>query len=157
MNIIILGAGQVGTSLAELLANENNDVTVVDLDTTHLQRLQDRLDIRAINGHASNPDILMQAGIEEADMLIAATQIDDTNIVSCQIGHMLNKTANKIARVRSPSYLNHPELFDYREDPAAIPINVLISPETLVKDYILQLIEYLGPAHRQPSRMPRSS
>lgn len=144
MNIIILGAGQVGTSLAELLAKENNDVTVVDLDQTKLQRLQDRLDIRTVTGHASNPDILLQAGLEDADMLIAATHVDDTNIVACQIAHILHKTPTKIARVRSPSYLNHPELFDRMETTDAIPINILISPETLVKEYIMQLIQYPG-------------
>ncbi|MBD3610829.1 MAG: NAD-binding protein, partial [Hydrogenovibrio crunogenus] len=135
MNIIILGAGQVGTSLAELLAIENNDVTVVDLDRTNLQRLQDRLDIRTVNGHASNPDVLNQAGLEEADMLIAATHEDDTNIVACQLAQIMHKTPTKIARVRSQSYLNHPELFDRQQNTDAIPINVLISTETLVKNY----------------------
>lgn len=144
MNIIILGAGQVGSSLAELLSDENNDVTVVDLDQTRLQQLQDRLDIRTINGHASDPDILLQASIEDADMLIATTQNDDTNIVACQLAHVMHKTPTKIARVRSPSFLNHPELFDRNENTDAIPINVLISPESLVKDYILQLIDYPG-------------
>ncbi|NPA72185.1 MAG: Trk system potassium transporter TrkA [Gammaproteobacteria bacterium] len=144
MNIVILGAGQVGSSLAELLANENHDVTVVDLDQLHLQKLQDRLDIRTIHGHASHPDILAQAGLEEADMLIAATQNDETNIVACQLAHIMHKTTTKIARVRSPSYLNHPELFDQNESNNAIPIDVLISPENLVTNYILQLIDYPG-------------
>ncbi len=143
MNIVILGAGQVGSSLAELLANENHDVTVVDLDSLHLQRLQDRLDIRTICGHASHPDILAQAGLEDADMLIAATQNDETNIVACQLAHIMHKTGTKIARVRSRSYLDHPELFDKNND-NAIPIDVLISPESLVTDYILQLIDYPG-------------
>lgn len=144
MNIIILGAGQVGTSLAELLSDENNDVTVVDLDQSRLQQLQDRLDIRTVMGHASDPDILLQASIEDADMLIATTQNDDTNIVACQLAHVMHKTPTKIARVRSPSFLNHPELFDRNQNTDAIPINVLISPESLVKDYILQLIDYPG-------------
>jgi len=144
MNILILGAGQVGSSLAELLAHSNNDVTVVDLDQASLQRLQDRLDIRTVNGHAADPDILNLAGLEDADMLIAATHEDDTNIVACQLAHIMHKTETKIARVRSPSYLNHPELFDRNQNSDAIPINVLISPETLVKDYILQLIDYPG-------------
>lgn len=144
MNIVILGAGQVGSSLAELLANENNDVTVVDLDRANLQRLQDRLDIRTVSGHASHPDVLEQAGLEEADMLIAATQNDETNILACHIAHLVYKTNTKIARVRSRSYLDHPELFsrDYNTD--TLPIDVLISPETLVTNYILQLIEYPG-------------
>jgi len=144
MNIVILGAGQVGSSLAELLANENNDVTVVDLDTTHLQRLQDRLDIRTVGGHASHPDILEQAGLEDADMLIAATQDDETNILACQIAHILYKTTTKIARVRSRSYLDRPELFSRQHNTDSLPIDVLISPEALVTDYILQLIEYPG-------------
>lgn len=144
MNIIILGAGQVGTSIAELLSRDNNSVTVVDLNNTSLQKLQDRLDIRTVLGHASNPDILKQAGLEDADMLIAATQNDDTNIVACQLAHIMHKTQTKVARVRSKSYLNHPELFDYKNNPEAIPIDVLISPEVLVKDYIMRLIEYPG-------------
>lgn len=144
MNIIILGAGQVGTSMAELLSVENNDVTVVDLDNISLQKLQDRLDIRTIVGHASDPDVLERAGLEYADMLIAATQNDDTNIVACQLAHIMHKTETKIARVRSKSYLNHPELFDRTLNSNAIAINALISPEVLVKDYIMQLIEYPG-------------
>ncbi|MBF6057524.1 MULTISPECIES: Trk system potassium transporter TrkA [Thiomicrorhabdus] len=144
MNIVILGAGQVGSSLAELLATESHDVTVVDLDRLHLQRLQDRLDIRTICGHASHPDVLLQAGIEEADMLIAATQNDETNILACYLSHTMYKTGTKIARVRSRSYLEHPELFDKYRNTNAIPIDVLISPENLVTSYILQLIEYPG-------------
>jgi len=144
MNIVILGAGQVGSSLAELLAQENNDVTVVDLDRLQLQRLQDRLDIRTVVGHGSYPDVLMQAGLEDADMLIAATQNDETNILACYFAHSMYKTGKKIARVRGQSYLNHPELFDRQQNTNAIPIDVIISPETLVTDYILQLIAYPG-------------
>lgn len=144
MNIVILGAGQVGSSLAEHLANENNDVTVVDLDQANLQRLQDRLDIRTVNGHASYPDVLEKAGLEEADMLIAATQNDETNLLACHIAHLLYKTQTKIARVRSRSYLDHPELFSRNYNTDILPIDVLISPETLVTNYILQLIEYPG-------------
>ena len=142
MNIVILGAGQVGTSLADLA--QNNDVTVVDINRLHLQRLQDRLDIRTVPGHASHPDILSQAGVEDADMLIAATQDDETNILACHLAHSLFKIEKKIARVRSRSYLDHPELFDREQNSNAIPIDVLISPESLVTDYILQLIEYPG-------------
>ncbi len=144
MNIVILGAGQVGSSLAELLANENHSVTVVDLDRLRLQRLQDRLDIRTICGHASHPDILSQTGLDGADLLIAATQNDETNILACQIAHINHKAVTKIARVRSKSYLDHPELFNRDAEAGCVPIDVLISPESLVKDYILQLIDYPG-------------
>ncbi|QKI88307.1 Trk system potassium transporter TrkA [Thiomicrorhabdus xiamenensis] len=144
MNIVILGAGQVGSSLAEVLANENNDVTVVDIDRLHLQRLQDRLDIRTVFGHASHPDILMQAGLEDADMLIAATQNDETNIVACHLAQLMFRVPTKIARVRGRSYLEHPELFNRAENEKAIDIDLLISPENLVTNYILQLIAYPG-------------
>ncbi len=144
MNILILGAGQVGTSLTELLAKENHSVTVIDLDSANLQRLQDRLDIQTVKGDAANPDILLQAGLEDADMLIAATLNDDTNLLACQIAHILHKTLTKIARVRSHTYLEHPELFDTTSNPAALSVDALISPETLVKDYIMQLIKYPG-------------
>ncbi len=145
MNIVILGAGQVGTSLAELLSSgDNQSVTVVDLDGAQLQRLQDRLDIRTVQGHASHPNILEQAGLEEADMLIATTQNDETNIIACQFAHVLYKTQTKIARVRSPAYLECPSLFDRSLNLDALPIDVLISPEVLMKNYILQLIEYPG-------------
>jgi len=144
MNIIILGAGQVGTSIAELLVSDNNNVTVIDVNNENLQKLQDRLDIRTVVGHGTDPDTLEQAGLEETDMLIAATQNDDTNILACQLAHIMHKTPTKVARVRSKSYLNHPELFDRNENLEAIPINVMISPEILVKDYIMRLINYPG-------------
>jgi trk system potassium uptake protein TrkA len=144
MNILILGAGQVGASLTEVLAKQNNSVTVVDLSSAKLQELQDRFDIRTIHGSASDPDILLQAGLEDTEILIATTQNDDTNILACHFAHILHKTPTKIARIRSNSYLNHQELFDRSKNEDAIPIDVLISPETLVKDHIMQLIEYPG-------------
>ncbi|MCS5559482.1 MAG: NAD-binding protein, partial [Oceanospirillaceae bacterium] len=85
MKIIILGAGQVGRTLAENLANEANDVTMVDQDAGHLKDLQDRLDIRTIRGRASLPNILASAGAEDADMLVAVTNSDEVNMVACQI------------------------------------------------------------------------
>lgn len=144
MNILILGAGQVGASLTEVLAKQNNSVTVVDTNNINLQKLQDRFDIRTVNGLAADPDTLIQAGLEDTDILIAATQQDDTNILACQLAHILHKTPTKIARIRNETYLNHPELFDPQQNDHAIPIDLLISPETLVKDYIMQLIEYPG-------------
>ena len=104
MKIIILGAGQVGATLAENLASESNDITVVDTDRIRLRALQDRLDIRTIHGNASYPDILRQAGGIDADMLIAVTNSDEINMVACQISHALFRTPTKIARVRSPAY-----------------------------------------------------
>ncbi len=144
MNILILGAGQVGASLTEVLAKQNNSVTLVDVNNASLQKLQDRFDIRTVHGEAADPDVLLQAGLEDTEILIAATQNDDTNILACQLAQILHKTPTKIARIRNPTYLNHPELFDREKNDDAIHIDALISPETLVKDYIMQLIEYPG-------------
>jgi trk system potassium uptake protein TrkA len=140
MKIIILGAGQVGASVAGNLASEANDITVIDDNAEVLHDLQDRLDIRTIVGRASHPDTLMQAGAEDADMIIAVTRSDETNMIACQVAYTLFHTPTKIARVRSVEYLNHPRLFSQE----ALPVDVLISPEQLVTDYIKRLIEYPG-------------
>lgn len=140
MNIIILGAGQVGSSVAENLSSEANDITLIDTDTHLLHELGDRLDIQTVAGHASHPDILKRAGIADADMLIAVTNSDETNIVACQIAYSLFSTPTKIARVRSQEYLKYQELFDNKH----LPIDVLISPEQLIAEHIQRLIEYPG-------------
>jgi trk system potassium uptake protein TrkA len=140
MKIIILGAGQVGASVAAILASEANDITVVDEDVAVLQDLQDRLDIRTVTGHASHPDTLMQAGADDADMIIAVTASDETNMIACQVAYTLFHTPTKIARVRSVEYLKHQRLFAQ----GALPVDVLISPEQLVTEYIQRLIENPG-------------
>lgn len=140
MKIIILGAGQVGGSLAENLSSEANDITVVDIDEVRLRELRDRLDIGVVCGAGSHPDVLVQAGIEDADMLVAVTNNDEINMIACQVAHSLFRTPTKIARVRAVAYLNNRSLFES----GAIPIDVLISPEQLVSDYIYRLIEQPG-------------
>ncbi len=140
MKIIILGAGQVGGTLAEHLAIEQNDVTVVDTSVDKLRALQDRLDLRTVNGHASHPKVLYRAGAEDADMLIAVTNSDEINMMACQVAHSLYRTPTKISRVRSPSYLAHSELFG--ED--HVPVDVLISPEALVTNSMRELIANPG-------------
>src|SRR5690606_40828062 len=125
---------------AENLSSEANDITVVDTDDTRLRDLRDRLDIGVINGVASHPDVLQQAGIEDADMLVAVTNNDETNMIACQVAHSLFRTPTKIARVRATAYLTNRTLFDNE----AIPIDVLISPEQLVSDYIFRLLEHPG-------------
>ena len=139
MKIIILGAGQVGASTAEILSREDNDITLVDHNPAVLDGLQDRLDIRTVNGPASSPEVLLRAGVEDADMLLAVTNSDETNMIACQIAHSLFNTPKKIARVRSPAYLNR-GLFC----PGAIPIDYIISPEQVVTEEIQRLIQYPG-------------
>ena len=140
MKIIILGAGQVGGTLAEHLAHEENDITVVDTSTERLRELHNRLDIRTVTGPASYPMVLRQAGGEDADMLIAVTNSDEVNMVACQVAHTLFRTPTKIARVRAAAYLTRKGLF--AND--AVPIDVLISPEQVVTDHIRRLIVYPG-------------
>lgn len=143
MNITILGAGQVGAALAQFLAKDNN-ITVVDTDSERLQKLQDHIDIRTVLGHAAYPSVLEEAGAEDADMLIAVTPSDEVNLLACQIAKILYKTPDKIARIRRPEYITHPELFDPEFSTDAIAINTVISPELLVVRYIEQLIRYPG-------------
>ena len=140
MKIIILGAGQVGSSVAATLASEANDITIIDKEGQRVRELQDKLDVRVVVGHASHPDVLMRAGAEDADMILAVTNSDETNMIACQIAYTLFHTPTKIARVRARAYLNHPELFAQE----ALPIDVLISPEQVVTDYISRIIELPG-------------
>lgn len=140
MKIIILGAGQVGGSLAEHLASEANDITVIDTDSERLRDLGDRLDIRTIQGKGSHPTVMRQAGADDADMLVAVTNSDETNMIACQVAYSLFNTPTKIARVRESAYLTRSGLFCNE----SIPIDVLISPEQVVTNYIKRLIEYPG-------------
>ena len=141
MKIIILGAGQVGSTLADNLARESNDVTVVDTDPQLLADLQDRLDIRTVQGFASHPEVLTRAGARDADMLIAVTDRDEINMVACQVAYTLFQTPTKIARVRASEYQREAESLFCNE---ALPIDMQISPEQLVTDYIVRLVEYPG-------------
>ena len=137
MKIIILGAGQVGGTLAEHLSTDN-DVTVVDINSERLNDLQERLDIRTVCGAASYPSVLLNAGVEEADLLIAVTNSDESNTVACQVAHTLFRTPTKIARVRATQYMAYEELFASN----AFAIDMLITPEHLVMQHIKRLIEH---------------
>lgn len=140
MKIIILGAGQVGGTLAENLSSEENDITVVDSNAARLRDLQEKLDIRTIHGKASFPSILKQAGADDADMLVAVTNSDEVNMIACQIAYTMFQTPTKIARIRQAAYLTRTGLFG----DSAIPVDVLISPEQVVTTHIKRLIEYPG-------------
>ena len=141
MKILILGAGQVGSSAAYHLSREEaNEVTIVDMHADVLRDLQDRLDIRTVIGHAAYPDVLDRAGANDADIVVALTDTDETNMVACQVAYTLFHTPTKIARIRSADYMSSKGLFT--QD--AIPIDVRISPEQLVCEYVEQLILYPG-------------
>jgi len=138
VKIVILGAGQVGSTLAESLVSEQNDITLVDQHPARLKDLQDKLDLRTVVGSASHPATLVDAGIEDADMLIAVTQSDETNLVACKVAANLFNTPTRIARVRSRSILARPELLTDE----GFAVDYAISPEDIVTEYITRLIEF---------------
>ena len=138
MKIIILGAGQVGSNLAESLVAENNDITVIDLDASRLALLQDRFDLRTVRGHAAHPSVLKQAGAEDADMLVAVTQSDETNLVACRIASTLFNVPTRIARIRSNDFLGQEAGFLAEH----FGVNDVISPEEEVTNTLRRLIEH---------------
>lgn len=141
MKILILGAGQVGRSAAQSLAGEPaNEVTVVDINEQVLRDLQDRIDIRAVAGNAAHPSVLESAGIVDTDILIALTNSDEINIVACQIAQLLYRTPTRIARIRAAEYTSRPQLFAE----GGLAVDVWISPEELVTDYIAHLLSNPG-------------
>ncbi len=138
MKIVILGAGQVGASVAESLVSEQNDITVVDIDHSRLRALQDRLDLRTVTGSASHPSVLIEAGIEDADLLIAVTQSDETNLVACKLASLLFNVPRRIARVRATDYLNDEKVLG----PDGFQVDLSICPEQVLTDYIVKLVEF---------------
>ncbi|WP_420555877.1 Trk system potassium transporter TrkA [Roseovarius sp.] len=136
MKVIICGAGQVGWQIARHLSGERNDVTVVDSNPDLVRRATETLDVQGINGFASYPNVLDQAGARDADMIIAATHSDEVNMVTCQVAHSVFSINRKIARLRSQSYLDAIYSDLYRRD--HMPIDVVISPEREVAEAALQ-------------------
>ena len=140
MKIIILGANQVGSALAETLANEANDITVVDADTEKLRELKDHIDIGTVAGHPSLPDVLEKAGGHDADMIIAVTESDEINMVACRVAYSLFQTPKKICRIRASSYLVSDKLFGQH----GIAVDTVISPELIVSSDIERLLDLPG-------------
>jgi len=138
VKILILGAGRVGASVAESLEGEANDITVVDTDPQKLRLLQDRLDLRTIVGNAAHPAVLRQAGVEDADLLLAVTQSDEVNLVACKIAAQLFNVPTRVARIHSADFLAHPQLFA----PDHFAVDIPICPEQIITDYICKLIEF---------------
>lgn len=142
MKIIILGAGEVGGNLAQNLTKEASDITVVDTNADRLRELEDRFDIRTVRGMASHPDVMREAGADDADMLIAVTNADEVNMVACQIAHTVFRTPTKIARIRSRAYVN-PEFGSIFSN-EAMPVDHIVNPEQVVTEDIQRLIDNPG-------------
>ncbi|MEO5374914.1 MAG: Trk system potassium transporter TrkA [Alphaproteobacteria bacterium] len=142
MKVIICGAGQVGFNIARYLAGENNDVTVIDQRADLIRTISDSLDVQAMVGYASHPNVLEQAGAEDADMLIAVTHMDEVNMVACQVAHSLFEVPTKIARVRHQSYLQPIWANLFSRD--NMPIDVIISPEIEVARAVTRRLQVPG-------------
>ncbi len=142
MKVIICGAGRVGTGIARHLAAEGNDVTIIDINATLVQRIQETLDIRGIVGHGAHPEVLQRAGAAEADMLIAVTLSDEINMIATQVGHSLFNVPRKIARVRTQAYLAEGWQNLFSRD--HMPIDVIISPEIEVGRAVLRRLRVPG-------------
>ncbi|HNO64698.1 MAG TPA: Trk system potassium transporter TrkA, partial [Thauera aminoaromatica] len=138
MRIVILGAGQVGASVAEALASEANDITIVDQNRAAIGDIADRLDVRTLVGNGALPSVLKSAGIEDADMLVAVTQSDTTNLVACKIARSMFNVPTRIARLRSADFLRDEALLD----DANFAVTHAICPEQEITDYIARLIEF---------------
>ena len=139
MNIIIIGAGRVGESVAEALASERNDITVIDTDPLRLAKLQDRLDLRGVAGNGIQPSVLRDAGAEDCDLLISCAPADETNLVACKVAHEIFNVPLKIARLRSPEFVAGTPLLGKE---SGFAVDEVICPEESVTSYVRKLIEY---------------
>ncbi|MET3605341.1 trk system potassium uptake protein TrkA [Sphaerotilus sulfidivorans] len=139
MNILIIGAGRVGTSVAEHLVSERNDITVIDTDPQRLRDLQERLDLRGVCGNAIQPSVLREAGAEDCDLLVACAPQDETNLTVCKVAHDLFNVTTSIARLRSPEFVEGAPLLA-RE--GGFAVDHVICPEQSVTTYIRKLVEY---------------
>jgi trk system potassium uptake protein len=141
VKILILGGGQVGRTAAEHLSREEaNEVTVIDVNEDLLRDLQDRLDVRTVAGNAAHPTVLEAAGAAEAEIIVALTSSDEVNMLACQVAFTLFRTPTKIARVRAAEYTSRSQLFGGE----GLPVDVVISPEQLVTEYVERLIHHPG-------------
>jgi len=142
MKVIICGAGQVGFSIARYLAQEGNDVTIIDHSAEMTRKVSNTLDVKAVTGHASHPAVLEMAGAHDAELLIAVTHADEVNMVACQVGHSLFNITTKIARIRQQGYLDSQWADLYTRD--SVPIDVVISPEREIARAIARRLDVPG-------------
>lgn len=137
MQILILGAGRVGESVAETLVSEANDITVIDVDSGRLRVLEERFDLRGVRGDGVHPSVLRDAGAPGCDLFIACTGRDETNLVACKIAHDVFGVATTIARLRSSEFRDADLLGQN-----GFAVNSMICPEESVTRYVQLLIDY---------------
>jgi trk system potassium uptake protein TrkA len=140
LKIIIVGAGEVGFYCAQRLSIENQDVILIDKDPDKITRITDNLDVQAILGSGTSPEILKKAGIKEADLLVAATDNDEANLIACLLARNLNHYILKAARVRNVEYIQEKELFS----PDLLGVDQIINPESVMVEKIRNIIRVPG-------------
>jgi trk system potassium uptake protein TrkA len=148
MNIIICGAGKVGFSISKQLSAQGHSITVIDPSTEDIKKINDTQDVKGIVGRATYPTVLENAGAEQADMIIAVTRNDETNMIVCQLASSLFNIPKKIARIRSKEFLEGKwsKLFNKSN----IPIDVIISPEIEVAKSLFRRLEAPGALDNVP-------
>lgn len=140
MKILILGAGNAGSGVAGALSSEENQITVIDYKPHLLEALKEKFNITTIVGNAAHPRILERAGVQDADLVIAVADRDETNMLACLIIDKLYNRPKTIARVRAVDFLKIPQLFC----PQGIPVDIVISPEQIVRELICNLVKFPG-------------
>mgnify|MGYP001409293654 FL=1 len=138
--IIVFGGGQVGSSVAKILSDDGNDITLVDVDKSVLENLKEQIDIKTIHGLASHPSIQRLADAENSDMVIAVTGNDEVNMAACHVAKNIFNVPKRIARLRANEYLNDEDGFEKK----FFSINDVISPNILVTDYVKNIIDHPG-------------
>ena len=138
--IAVLGGGQVGSSLAKILTDDGNDITLIDTNLSVIEDLQEDNDIKTIHGNASSPSVLEQAEVNDCDILIATTASDEVNLVSCHLAKKMFNVPTVIARLRNSEFQVSTSGFDLD----LFSIDSIISPSQLVTDFIKNIIEHPG-------------
>ncbi len=140
MRVIIIGAGEVGYHIAKKLSDEKKDVVLIDTDPSKIRRISEHLDVQALLGSGTSPRMLRMAGIQEAELLAAATDSDEVNLIACLLARSLNRHAVKIARVRNQEYLQEQSLFS--QD--LLGVDLIINTQAMMVNTILSLMEIPG-------------
>ena len=144
MNIIIAGDGKVGSALARQLSSEGYDITVIDTNLRVLEDSSERYDVFTVQGNCASMDTLLEAGVRDADLLIAATNADEVNLLCCTIAHGINPKLHTIARIRNPEY--DEQIFQMRD---IFGLSMSINPERRAAREIERLIKLPGFLRRE--------
>ena len=139
MDILIAGNGKVGVTLTRLLSAEGHNVTLIDTNARVLERSQEQYDVMSVHGNCAAMDTLLQAGVKDAELLIAATNADEVNLLCCTTAHGLNPKLHTIARIRNPEYTA--QIYKMRN---IYGLSMLINPERQAANEIERLLKYPG-------------